>query len=71
MDNLFEQITMISKAGAYEVVAQHRNELIEENKNLRETLDWISKEITTTPDELSDALLGLIKIKIRQALNSK
>jgi DUF438 domain-containing protein len=31
--------------------------------------EWIVKEIETTPDELTDALLGLIKLKANEALN--
>ena len=31
--------------------------------------EWAINEIETTPDELSDALLGMIKIKAKQALS--
>jgi hypothetical protein len=37
--------------------------------DLLQTLKYIVNEIETTPDQLSDALLGLIKIKARQAMN--
>jgi len=43
--------------------------LLFQNKELKELLKWIVNEIETTPDELSDALLGLIKIKSNQLLN--
>lgn len=46
LDNLFEQMANISKAGAYDIVANQRNELLAENetlkqqvKELRETLE--------------------------------
>lgn len=33
-------------------------------------LEWIIKEIETTPDTLSDALLGLIKIKSKSIIDN-
>lgn len=43
--------------------------LYRDNAQLKELLQWIVNEIETTPDELSDALLGMIKIKSNQLLN--
>ena len=43
--------------------------LYRENKELKDLLKWVVNEIETTPDELSDALLGMIKIKSNQLLN--
>lgn len=35
-----------------------------------DTLEWIIKEIETTPDDLQEALLGMIKIKCCKALSN-
>jgi len=40
--------------------------LYKENKEQIDLLKWVVNEIETTPDELSDALLGMIKIKCNQ-----
>lgn len=42
--------------------------LIAASPELLETLNWIVNEIETTPEQLSDALLGLIKIKAISAI---
>ena len=38
--------------------------------NMAEFAEWCINEIETTPDLLSDALLGMIKIKAKQILNN-
>ncbi len=42
--------------------------LYKKNKEQIGLLKWVVNEIETTPDELSDALLGMIKIKCNQLL---
>lgn len=44
-------------------------QLIANAPNMAELLQWIVTEIETTPDELSDALLGMIKLKAQRQLN--
>ena len=39
-----------------------------QGEELLKTLEKIIKEIDTTPDELSEALLGIIKIMARKAI---
>ena len=56
---------------------QDYNNEVEANANLiasapemANLLEWIIKEIETTPDTLSDALLGLIKIKSKSIIDN-
>ena len=42
--------------------------LIAAAPDLLELLQWAVNEIESTPDELSDALLGLIKLKAQKAI---
>ena len=45
MDNLFEQITNVSKAGAYDVLSKHNVELKEENQRLRDRVKYLENLI--------------------------
>ena len=44
--------------------------LIASAPEMANLLEWIIKEIETTPDTLSDALLGLIKIKSKSIIDN-
>ena len=44
--------------------------LIASAPEMANLLEWIIKEIETTPDTLSDALLGLIKIKSKLIIDN-
>lgn len=43
MDNIYDQIVNISKAGAFDVVSKQRDELAIENKALKEDLETWKK----------------------------
>lgn len=49
--------------------AQYAALAVNNLNQLAEFAEWVVKEIETTPDELTDALLGLIKLKAKEALN--
>ena len=44
--------------------------LIASAPEMANLLDWIINEIETTPDRLSDALLGLIKLKAKSIVDN-
>jgi hypothetical protein len=44
--------------------------LITSAPDMANLLEWIIKEIETTPDILSDALLGLIKLKAKHIVDN-
>ena len=48
--------------------AEANAQLIAAAPDLLELLQWAINEIESTPDELSDALLGLIKLKAQKAI---
>ena len=50
--------------------AEANANLIAAAPKMANLLDWIIKEIETTPDTLSDALLGLIKIKSKSIIDN-
>lgn len=52
----------------YEANAQYTVMAVNNLHLLAEALEWIENEIKTTPDELQDALQGVILIKIKEAL---
>ena len=52
-----------------EANAQYTALAVNNLNQLAEFAEWVVKEIETTPDELTDALLGLIKLKANEALN--
>lgn len=43
--DITQQIINITKAGAYDVVANHRNELLEENAKLKERVKYLENLI--------------------------
>ncbi len=45
MDSLFEQIANISKAGAFDVISEHRNQLLEENKKLKDYISYVDGKV--------------------------
>lgn len=53
MDNLFEQITNISKAHAYDIIVAHRDELAAENEKLKARV----KELESLISEYSTKML--------------
>ena len=55
--DITQQIINITKAGAYDVVVNHRNELLEENKLLKERVKYLENLIK----EYSDKMLNVIK----------
>ena len=55
--DITQQIINITKAGAYDVVANHRNELMEENAKLKERVKYLENLIK----EYSDKMLNVIK----------
>ena len=55
--DITQQIINITKAGAYDVVTQHRNELLEENAKLKERVKYLENLIK----EYSDKMLNVIK----------
>ena len=57
MDNITQTIINISKASAYDVVSQQRNELLEENAKLKERVKYLENLIK----EYSDKMLNVIK----------
>lgn len=48
--NLFEQAAQISKAHAYDIVSKQRDELMEENKMLRESLKECADFLNIIPN---------------------
>ena len=57
MDNITQTIINISKASAYDVVSQQRNELLEENAKLKERVKFLENLIK----EYSDKMLNQLK----------
>jgi len=55
--DITQQIINITKAGAYDIVAQHRNELLEENAKLKERVKYLENLIK----EYADKMLNVIK----------
>ncbi len=55
--DITQQIINITKAGAYDIVAQHRNELLEENTKLKERVKYLENLIK----EYSDKMLNQLK----------
>jgi len=55
--DITQQIINITKAGAYDVVSQHRNELLEENAKLKERVKFLENLIK----EYTDKMLNVIK----------
>jgi len=55
--DITQQIINITKAGAYDVVANHRNELMEENAKLKERVKYLENLIK----EYSDKMLNQLK----------
>lgn len=55
--DITQQIINITRAGAYDVVAQHRNELLEENAKLKERVKYLENLIK----EYSDKMLNQLK----------
>ena len=55
--DITQQIINITKAGAYDIVANHRNELLEENAKLKERVKYLENLIK----EYSDKMLKVIK----------
>lgn len=68
-ENLGEQLVNISKAHAFDIVSEQVKDLLKDNEAMKDLLKWIVNEIETTPNELNDALLGLIKIRCNKALS--
>lgn len=52
MDQLMEQIVNISKAGAYDIVSKQRDELLEENKALKERVKYLEGLIKEYTDKM-------------------
>ena len=57
MDNITQTIINISKASAYDVVSQQRNELLEENAKLKDRVKFLENLIK----EYSDKMLNQLK----------
>ncbi len=55
--DITQQIINITKAGAYDIVAQHRNELLEENAKLKDRVKYLENLIK----EYSDKMLNQLK----------
>ena len=53
-----------------EAEAAANAKLISKSPEMLWLLGWIVNEIETTPDELSDALLGLIKIRCNETIKA-
>lgn len=45
MDNLFEQIANITKAHAYDIIVEQRNELLKENELLKNRVKYLESLI--------------------------
>lgn len=54
--DLTQQIVNISKAGAFDIVTEHRNELLEENAKLKERVKFLENLIK----EYTDKMLNVI-----------
>ena len=54
--DITQQIINITKAGAYDVVAQHRNELLEENAKLKERVKYLENIIKEYTDKMLNQL---------------
>ena len=54
--DITQQIINITKAGAYDIVAQHRNELLEENANLKERVKYLENLIKEYTDKMLNQL---------------
>lgn len=51
-DFLHDQLIAISKAGAYDIVSKQRDELIEENKKLKERVKYLENLINEYSDKI-------------------
>jgi hypothetical protein len=61
-DDLFNQMATITKAHAYDVVNDHRKELIKQNNNFRHSLNMVLDEIMTlNPDEFIKSPAALLR----------
>ena len=58
MDNLHEQIVNISKAGAFDIVSKHNQELQEENKLLKERVKYLQDLIVEYTGKMKSNLSG-------------
>lgn len=58
MDNLFEQITAISKAGAYDAIAPDYVKVKEENVRLRERVQYLENLIDEYTTKMTVNLSG-------------
>lgn len=53
MDNLFEQMTNITKAHAYDIIAKQRDELMEQNKALKSAIrNAVEEVMNMNPEEV-------------------
>ena len=50
--DITQQIINITKSGAYDIVAQHRNELLEENAKLKERVKFLENLIKEYSDKI-------------------
>lgn len=64
-----KEMTLIIDAIESKELADYIVKAVNSHDALVELLNYVIKEIENTPDELSDALLGLIKIKAKTALS--
>ena len=55
--DITQQIINITKAGAYDIVAQQRNELLEENAKLKDRVKYLENLIK----EYTDKMLAVCK----------
>ncbi len=53
-DSLFEQMANISKAGAYDIIVQHRDELLHENSLLKIKLQGAEARIKALQEFIND-----------------
>jgi hypothetical protein len=56
MDNLTQQIVNISKAGAYDIIVKHRDELAEENARLKERVKFLESLIKEYTEKMLTTL---------------
>ena len=68
MDNLYEQIVNISKAGAFDVISKQRDELVIENKKLKEGINKALDEKINTNASLAVDNPGLVLQNISRHL---
>lgn len=69
-DKVIAEISLTNKDKESTANAEYITLSVNNFQSVCELLEYFIKEIENTPDDLSDSLLGLIKLKSQQVLNN-